>query len=166
MDVTRDHFLAGSGLAEHQDIGIERRDLLDQPVDGPHRTGVAAGTEAVSSRLRRMAIAHVLRLVQDCGQPALLDWKVEVQPGDVAARFGYFGKAIARQKNHRQGLGHGAQALDQRRAVRGDGLGADDERQPIVSALGFSSQFSQVMETNGLQVEKSKQRLELTRLRV
>ena len=166
VDVARDHFLAGAGLAEDQHVGIERRDLLDQPVNGPHRPRVAAGAEAVGSRLRRMAVAHVLRLVQDCGQPALLDGKVEVQPGDVAARFGNLGKAVARQKNHRQGLRHGAQARDQLRALRGDGLGADDERQPIVGAFGFSSEFGQIMKTNGLQVEKSKQRLELARLRV
>ena len=36
VNVARDHFLAGAGLAQDQHIGVKRRDLFDQAVDGAH----------------------------------------------------------------------------------------------------------------------------------
>ena len=66
MDVARDHFLAGAGLAQNQHTGIERRDLLDQAMHRTHHARSSAWPKAVGARLRRMSVAHVLRLIQDC----------------------------------------------------------------------------------------------------
>ena len=76
VNVARHHFLAGAGLPEDQDIGVERRDLFNQTMDGAHRLRCAARTEAMGARLGGVAAAHVLRLIQDSRQAPLLDGRL------------------------------------------------------------------------------------------
>ncbi len=65
MDVARDHLFAGARLAENQHVGIVGSDLLDQAVNRAHGRRLTARPEPEGARLRGMAVAHVLRLVED-----------------------------------------------------------------------------------------------------
>jgi hypothetical protein len=67
VDVARRHFLACAGLAQYQDVGVERGDLFDEPVHGTHRPGGATGAEAMRAGLGGMAVAHPLGLLQHRG---------------------------------------------------------------------------------------------------
>src|SRR6202044_4225824 len=93
VNVSRHHLLARAGLAQNQHIGIERSDLLDEPMHGTHRTRGAAGTKAMHPRLSRVPAAYVLRLLQNGGQTALFDRQIEVEPCEVAAGLGDFWQA-------------------------------------------------------------------------
>ncbi len=161
VDVARDHFLARAGFAEDQHIGIERGHLFDQPMHRAHGGRIAARAETVSARLRRMTVAHVLRLVQHRGQPSLLDRQFQMQPGQIAAALGDLRKTVARQIDHGQRLRHGAQLRHQFPAFGFDGFGADDQRQPIVRTVGFAAELGQIVEADRLKVQKSEQGLEL-----
>ena len=141
MHMARDHLLAGAGLAQDEHVGVERRHLLDEPVNGPHRTGSAARPEAVRPGLRRVAVAHVLRLVEHRRQAPLLHRELQMQPRKVATALGNLRQAVAREVNDRQRLRQRAQARDELGTFPRDGLGADDQRQPVVGAFGLAAEL-------------------------
>ena len=62
MDVPGRHFLAGARLAENEDVGVERRHLLDQAVHRAHGARFAARAKFMAAGLGGMAAAHALRL--------------------------------------------------------------------------------------------------------
>ena len=159
VDMARDHLLAGAGLAEDQHVGVEGRHLLDQPMNGAHGARGAARPEAVGARLRRVAVAHVLGLVEHRRQAALLDRELQVQPGEISAGLGDLRQSVAREIDHRQRLRQRPQARDQLRALLRDGLCPDDQRQPVVSTFGLTAELGQIVKTDRLEVQKLEQGL-------
>jgi hypothetical protein len=167
MNVARDHFLAGARLAQNQHAGIERRDLLDQAMHRAHRARSTAWTKSVGARLRRMAVAHVLRLIQDRRQAPLFDRKFEVKPSEVAAGLRDFWQTVAGEIDDRQRLGYRAQLLHQFGALSRDGFLRDDDGQPIVSgATLILAQFLKVVHMDRLEIQKSQHRHQCSRLRI
>ena len=167
MNVARHHFLARAGLAENQHIGIERSDLLDEPMHIAHRARRAAGPKAMQARLGRVTAAHILCLMQDRRQTALLDGQVEMKPCKVAAGFGDFRQSVIAQVDDRQRLGQGAQLRYEVGAHPGNCFFADDDGEAVLRlAMRMLAQFIQIVDVERLEIQKPQQGLEGASLRI
>ena len=123
---------------------------------------VPLGPKAMRARLSGMAVADVLRLIQDGGQAALLDGQLEMQPGQIAAALGDFRQSVAAQINDRQRLRPWRAAARRVRApCAAIGLRADDHREPIVRPrVRRAAEFRQIVDANRLEVQKTQQGLQ------
>ncbi len=167
VDVARHHFLARAGLAEDQHVGVVRRDLLDQPMHRTHGAGRAAWTEAMRARLRGMTFTDVVCLIENGGQTALFHRVVQMKPHEIAAGLRDFRQPVGAQVNHRERQRHRAQFRNEFPALLRHGLFPDDDRQPIVRfGLLVLPEFRNVVDMHGLQVQKSEQCLQSSRLRI
>ena len=165
VHVPRGHFLARARLAENEHVGVVGGDLFDQTMHRAHGARGAAGTEPVGTGLRGMAVAHVLRLVQDGREPALLDRKIQVKPGEVAAGFRQFRQPVGTEINERQRQRHAAQIRHQFLTLGCDGLLAHDQGQPVVRFRGVvAAELRQIVQVDRLEIQKPQQGFQVASL--
>ena len=136
VNVARHHFLAGAGLAENQHVGIERRDLLDEPMHRAHRARGAARAKAMRSRLRRVTVAHVLRLIQNGRQAALLDGQLQMKPRQIAAALGDFRQSVVAQADDGQRLSAWRAAASRIQTLRAATVSVADDHGQAILRLG------------------------------
>ena len=107
-----------------------------------------------------MSIADVEGLIQHGGQAPLFDRQIEMKPRDIGAALGDFRQAVGAQKDHGQRLRHPAKVGDQLTPLGSHRFGADDQRQTIVRrALLVLTQFGQIVNSNGLEIQEAQQRI-------